>query len=175
MKILVACEESQAVTIELRKLGHEAFSCDILDCSGGHPEWHFKDDVLEIMNGWFDSNEVTINENFALKFDVWSDEQEYQYKEHRIKQIGWNWDMMIAFPPCTHLAVSGARHFEEKRKDGRQQEGIDFFMKLVNAPIHKIAIENPIGIMSKIFKKPDQIIQPYFFGDGFTKNDLPLD
>lgn len=169
MKILVACEESQAVTIELRKLGYEAFSCDILDCSGGHPEWHFKDDVLEIMNGWFDSNEVTINENFALKFDVWSDEQEYQYKGHRIKQIGWNWDMMIAFPPCTHLAVSGARHFEEKRKDGRQQEGIDFFMKLVNAPIHKIAIENPIGIMSKIFKKPDQIIQPYFFGDEAQK------
>ena len=168
MKIFVACEESQAVTIELRKLGHEAFSCDILDCSGGHPEWHFKDDVLEVMNGWFDSNEVTIND-FALQFDVWSDEQEYQYKGHRIKQIGWNWDIMIAFPPCTHLAVSGAMHFEQKRKDGRQQEGIDFFMKLVNAPIHKIAIENPIGIMSKIFKKPDQIIQPYFFGDAFQK------
>ena len=85
-KVLLACEESQAVTIELRKLGYNAFSCDLLDCSGGHPEWHFKDDVLEVMNGWFDSNEVTINDNFALKFDVWSDEQEYIYKEHRIKQ-----------------------------------------------------------------------------------------
>ena len=131
MKILVACEESQAVTIELRKLGYEAFSCDILGCSGGHPEWHIKKDVLEVV------------------------------KEY--------WDMMIAFPPCTHLAVSGAMHFEQKRKDGRQQEGIDFFMKLVNAPIHKIAIENPIGIMSSIFKKPDQIIQPYFFGDEAQK------
>ena len=88
--------------------------------------------------------------------------------------------MMIAFPPCTHLAVSGAAWFEEKRKDGRQQEGIDFFMALVNAPIDKIAIENPIGIMSKIYRKPDQIIHPYYFGDSYQKKtclwlkNLPL-
>ena len=175
MKILVACEESQAVTIELRKLGHQAFSCDLVPCSGGHPEWHFQQDAIEVMNGWFDTNEVTINDNFDLKFDVWSDEQEYLYKDKNesigalIKQIGWNWDMMIAFPPCTHLAVSGAAWFEEKRKDGRQQEGIDFFMKIVNAPIEKIAIENPIGIMSKIYRKPDQIIHPYYFGDDTSK------
>jgi hypothetical protein len=78
-------------------------------------------------------------------------------------------DMMIAFPPCTHLAVSGARWFKEKKIDGRQQAGIDFFMSLVNAPVEKIAIENPIGIMSTHYRKPDQIIHPWQFGHGETK------
>ncbi len=80
-----------------------------------------------------------------------------------------NWDMMIAFPPCTHLAISGARWFKEKIKDGRQQNGINFFMRLINADIPKIAIENPIGIMSTYYRKPDQIIQPWQFGHGETK------
>lgn len=132
MKILVACEESQAVTTELRKLGHEAYSCDILPCSGGHPEWHIKQDVIPLL------------------------------KE--------KWDMIIAFPPCTHLAVSGARHFEQKIKDGRQQQGIDFFMQFANADCPRIAIENPIGIMSTKYRKPDQIIQPWMFGDKYTKS-----
>tara|TARA_R100000951_G_C2567698_1_gene157714 strand:- start:54 stop:695 length:642 start_codon:yes stop_codon:yes gene_type:complete len=132
MKILVACEESQAVTKELRKLGHEAYSCDVLSCSGGHPEWHIKKDIFEVINK--------------------------------------DWDMMIAFPPCTHLAVSGARHFAQKIADGRQQKGIDFFMNLVNAPIDRIAIENPIGIMSSKYRKPDQIIQPWQFGDKAQKS-----
>lgn len=142
MRILIACEESQAVCKEFRNLGHQAFSCDILDCSGGHPEWHIKDDVLKVIND--------------------------------------KWDMMIAFPPCTHLTVSGAMHFEQKKKDGRQQQGIDFFMSMINAPIQKIAVENPIGIMSNIYKKPSQIIQPYYFGDPYTKTtclwlkNLPL-
>jgi hypothetical protein len=142
MKILVACEESQAVTIELRKLGHEAYSCDILPCSGGHPEWHIQGDVLE--------------------------------------QLDNGWDMMIAFPPCTHLAVSGAAWFAEKIKDGRQQQGVDFFMKLVNSPIPKIAIENPVSIMSTHYRKPDQIINPFQFGDPVPKKtclwlkNLPL-
>ncbi len=131
MKILVACEESQAVTIELRKLGHEAYSCDLEPCSGGHPEWHLRVDALELL------------------------------KMH--------WDMLLAFPPCTHLAVSGARYFEQKRRDGRQQEGIDFFMSFANAPCDKIAIENPVGIMSTKYRKPDQIIQPWQFGHGETK------
>lgn len=133
MRILVACEESQAVTIELRKLGHEAYSCDILDCSGGHPEWHIKEDVLE---------------------NLW------RYK----------WDMIIAFPPCTDLASSGARWFKEKQRHGIQQKSIDFFMKFVNAKCDKIAIENPIGIMSTKYRKPDQIIQPWQFGHGETKS-----
>lgn len=131
MKVLVACEESQAVTIELRKLGHEAFSCDIEPCSGGHPEWHIEGDVFDVINEC--------------------------------------WDMMIAFPPCTDLAVSGARWFKEKRADGRQQRSIAFFMALVNAPIEKIAIENPIGIMSTLHRKPNQIIQPWQYGHGETK------
>lgn len=131
MKILVACEESQTVTKAFRKKGHEAFSCDILECSGGHPEWHIKGDVLE--------------------------------------QLDKGWDMMIAHPPCTHLAVSGAKHFKVKIVDGRQQEAIDFFMALVNASIKKIAVENPICIMSTKYQKPDQIIQPWQFGHGETK------
>ena len=132
MKILVACEESQAVTIELRKLGHEAYSCDIIPCSGGHPEWHLQQDVTPLL------------------------------KE--------KWDMIIAFPPCTHLAVSGAAWFEQKRKDGRQQQGIDFFMMFANANCEKVAIENPVGIMSSTWRKPDQIIQPWQFGHPEKKS-----
>ena len=131
MKILVACEESQAVTIEMRRLGHEAYSCYIEPCSGGHPEWHLQVDALELLK--------------------------------------MKWDMILAFPPCTHLAVSGARYFEQKRKDGRQQAAIDFFMRFANADCPKIAIENPVGIMSSVWRKPDQIIQPWQFGHGETK------
>jgi site-specific DNA-cytosine methylase len=132
MKILVACEESQTVCKAFRERGHEAYSCDILPCSGGHPEWHIQGDAIE--------------EAYSGKYD-----------------------MMIAHPPCTHLAVSGARYFKEKIADGRQQEAINFFMKLINAPINKIAVENPVCIMSSKYKKPDQIIQPWMFGHGETK------
>jgi hypothetical protein len=102
------------------------------------------------------------------------------YQGNVMDVINDGWDMLIAFPPCTHLAVSGARHFEQKRKDGRQQEGIDLFMKMINAPIDKIAVENPIGIMSSLYKKPSQIIQPYQFGHEAQKStclwlkNLPL-
>ena len=131
MKILVACEESQAVTIELRKLGHEAYSCDIEPCSGGHPEWHLRCDAMELLK--------------------------------------MQWDMILAFPPCTDLAVSGARYFAQKRADGRQQRSVDFFMAFANADCPRIAIENPVGIMSTHYRKPDQIIQPWMFGHGETK------
>ena len=131
MRILVACEESQAVTKELRRLGHEAYSCDIQPCSGGHPEWHLQVDALELLK--------------------------------------MAWDMLIAFPPCTDLAVSGARWFPEKRADGRQQRSIDFFMRFVRADCPRIAIENPVGIMSTEYRKPSQIIQPWMFGHGETK------
>lgn len=133
MKILVGCEESQAVTIELRKLGHEAYSCDLLPCSGGYEDWHLQQDIFE-----------------AIK--------------------SYEWDMMIAFPPCTDLAVSGARHFERKIADGSQGRSIRFFMDLVNVDIPKIVIENPIGIMSGKYRKPDQIIQPWQFGDKAQKS-----
>jgi hypothetical protein len=91
------------------------------------------------------------------------------YQGDVMNVINDKWDMMIAFPPCTHLAVSGARHFAIKRADGRQQEGIEFFLKMVNANIPKIAVENPIGIMSNLYKQPTQIIQPYEFGHHTTK------
>jgi len=111
-----------------------------------------------------------------IGFDAWScDLQENRnhnakhYQGNVFDIINDNWDAMIAFPPCTHLAVSGAAWFEQKRKDGRQKEGIDFFMAMVNAPIKHIAIENPVGIMSKIYRKPDQKIQPYYFGDEAQK------
>lgn len=134
MKVLIACEESQAVTKAFRSKGHEAFSCDIQDCSGGHPEWHFKKDI-------------------------------------KIALTHCDWDLIIAFPPCTDLAVSGARWFPEKRANGSQQKSIKFFMMFVEYAKYcsKIAIENPIGIMSSLYRKPDQIIQPWQFGHGETK------
>lgn len=162
MQILVACEESQAVTKELRRLGHEAYSCDIIECSGGHPEWHIMEDVLPLLNG----------ECYFRTMDG---------REHIILD---KWDMLIAFPPCTHLAVSGARHFEKKREDGRQREGIEFFCNFLQAECDRIAIENPIGIMSGNYvrhwfpdlaekyglpKKPQQIIHPWMFGDNYSK------
>ena len=163
MKILVACEESQAVTIEMRKFGHEAYSCDIIECSGNHPEWHIMQDVLPLLNG---------NCTFKTCDGV----------EHHIDS---RWDMIIAFPPCTHLAVSGARHFETKRADGRQREGIEFFCQFLTADCDKIIIENPVNIISGDYipkhfpdlaekyglpRKPTQIIQPWMFGDNFAKS-----
>jgi len=131
MKILIACEESQVVTTAFRDKGHEAYSCDIIETSGKHKEWHLKQDVIPLLNN--------------------------------------SWDMIIAFPPCTHLASSGARWFAQKIKDGRQQQGIDFFMAIANANCAKIVIENPVGIMSTKFRKPDQIIHPYMFGEPVKK------
>lgn len=131
MAILIACEESQAVTIAFRKLGIETYSCDTEPCSGGYPQWHLQEDVLPLL------------------------------KE--------NWDMIIAFPPCTHICSSGAKWFAEKIIDGRQQQGIDFFMQFANCKCRRVAIENPVGIMSTIYRKPNQIIQPWQFGHGETK------
>lgn len=138
MKILVACEESQTVTKAFRKRGHEAFSCDILESSGGHPEWHLQQDVTEL-----------------LKQD---------------------WDMILAFPPCTFLTVTGNRWFNiEKygdkaiKRHADRKEAVDFFMLFANADCEKIVIENPIGTMSSEYRKPDQIINPFQFGDPFEK------
>lgn len=147
MNVLVACEESQVVCTAFRERGHRAFSCDIQECSGGHPEWHIQGDCLPIING---------NCQFRTM----------DGKEHR--RTG-KWDMIIAHPPCTDLAVSGARWFKEKIADGRQQKSIDFFLEFVCADCNRIAIENPVGIMSTIWEKPDQIVQPYWFGDPYRK------
>ena len=138
LRILLACEESQEVTKAFRKLGHEAYSCDLLPCSGGHPEWHIQGDVTELL-----------------------------------KQ---KWDLIICFPPCTFLTVTGNRWFNIKRYGQKavqrlkdKQDAIDFFMLFVAANCNHIAIENPVGIMSSEYRKPDQIINPYQFGDAFEK------
>lgn len=136
-KILVACEESQAVTKAFRAKDHEAFSCDILPCSGGHPEWHMQDDARNVLRHEFARNS--------------------------------EWDMVIAFPPCTDLAGSGARWFRDKIEDGRQVRSIQFFNFFTHISTFKVAIENPVGIMSTHFRKPDQIVQPWQFGHKASK------
>lgn len=163
MNVLVACEESQTVTKKLRRKGHRAFSCDIQKCSGGHPEWHIFQDVLPLLDG-------------DCKFNLENGETD---------EIKGKWDVILAFPPCTHLAVSGARHFEKKRADGRQKEAIEFFCQFLNVDCEKVAIENPIGIMSgdyipkwypELAKKYNlpikytQIIQPYEYGHPAKKS-----
>lgn len=147
MKILVACEESQAVTIELRKLGHEAYSCDIIECSGGHPEWHIMQDVLPLLDGDCDFMSV-------------------DGQSHR---INGKWDMIIAFPPCTHLSSSGQWAYKKGKDINLKLEAISFFMAFANAPCDKIAIENPVGVMSSEWRKPNQIIHPWMFGDMASK------
>ena len=146
MKVLVACEESQEVCKAFRERGHEAYSADLQDCSGGHPEWHIMGNVLSIING-------------NCSFFTRGGQQTYIDK----------WDLVIAHPPCTDLAVSGARWFPEKQKDFRQQKSCVLFMQMMCANADKVAVENPIGIMSTCYRKPDQIIQPYQFGHGETK------
>lgn len=155
MKILVACEESQRVCAAFRRRGHEAYSCDVIDCSGGHPEWHIKQDVLPLLNG---------NCIFATNDGA----------EHTMSS---KWDMIIAHPPCTYLTVSANRYYNinrygqkaEKRLKDREA-AIEFFFKFVYADCDRIAIENPIGVISTRYRKPDQIIQPYQFGHPFRKS-----
>ena len=139
MRILVACEESQAVTTELRRLGHEAYSCDIQPCSGGHPEWHLQVDALEMLK--------------------------------------MRWDMIIAHPPCTYLTTTGNRWFSIERYGDKarqrlmeREKAIRFFMAFAHADCPRIAIENPVGVMSTRFRKPDQIVQPWQFALSETEN-----
>ncbi len=172
--ILIACEESQRVCTEFRKLGFNAYSCDILPCSGGHPEWHFKQDVLQVIK-----NKGGILETGKECF------------------IEGEWDLMVAHPPCTFLAVSGAKWFyhpddkdlpiDQRRphpnfpnRAKEREEAAKFFLKLAKANIKHIAIENPVGIMNTRFRKPNQIVQPWQFGDSASKKtclwlkNLPL-
>lgn len=148
MRVLIACEESQAVCIEMRRLGHEAYSCDIQPCSGGHPEWHIQGDALPL-----------------------------------IYEGGW--DMVIAHPPCTYLSNLGAKHlFMGKERivrgnetfrlmnEERVKEGIkarDFFLKMLNAPCERVAVENPVPSSLWQLPKPSQMIQPHFFGEEYKK------
>ena len=165
MNILIACEESQAVCKAFRERGFNAFSCDILECSGGHPEWHFHQDVFEII----------ANKGGHL-------ENGHEY----FLPSGEEWDLMIAHPPCTYLSVSGARWMyhpddahlpvSERREHpnhiGRRQkqkEAIEFFIRLTRTGIKHWAIENPVGVMNSNYRKPDQTVQPFWFGDSASK------
>lgn len=153
MKILVACEESKAVTIELRKLGHEAYSCDIIECSGGHPEWHIRWDALALING--DCSFMTENSELH-RFDG-------------------KWDMIIAFPPCTYMSNAGAcRMFPKKgqvdpERFAKAMEAKAFFMAFYNADCDRISIENPVPLTCVGLPEKTQAIQPYEFGHPYTK------
>ena len=154
MKVLIACEESQRITIEMRRLGIECYSCDIDEPSGGHPEWHIMHDVLPYIDG---------NCTFETMDGV----------SHTIEG---KWDLLIAHPPCTYLTVSGNRWFNvEKYGDKALQRmkdreaAVEFFMAFINANCEHIAVENPVGYMNSHYRKPDQIIQPYEYGDPERK------
>lgn len=147
MYVLVACEESQAVTKELRKLGHEAYSCDVQACSGGFPQWHITGDVLPLLGGYCS----------------------FVTSDGSLHCITGMWDMIIAFPPCTYLSFAGNRWLGTPGRFEKRLAAADFFMRFVNAPCEKIAIENPVGYMNSCYRKPDQIINPYQFGDSYRK------
>lgn len=172
MNVLVACEESQRVCTAFREKGHNAFSCDILPCSGGHPEWHIQGNVLSILNG---SGKTTAD--FSPLFET-QDGNHHELPE--------KWDLIIAHPPCTYLTLAGNKWFKPEFADRfhdrqkQRKEAIDFFMAIANADCDKIAIENPVGVMSSQWRKPDQYIEPYMFGDpekkktGLWLKGLPL-
>jgi len=159
MKIIVGCEESQAVTKELRKLGHEAYSCDLKPCSGGHPEWHIQADIFEVLS--------------AIKFYT-SDNRPHLISE---------WDLGIFFPDCTFLTCSAEWAYKEppyhqKLKPGTlfgkdrviaREKAIQFVKDLYNCGIAKVAIENPVGVLTRYFRKPNQVIQPFMFGNDASK------
>jgi hypothetical protein len=152
MKVLVACEESQAVCIAFRKLGHEAYSCDTQECSGGHPEWHIKGDVLPLING---------NKPFITM-------------DGDLHAIVGTWDLLIAFPPCTYLTNAGSVRLRVKGEINKERmakavEAKAFFMKFLEADCQKICVENPTP--GKIHQLPQytQAIQPWWFGHPYTK------
>lgn len=149
MNILIACEESQTVCKEFRRKGHTAYSCDIIDCSGGHPEWHIKQDVLPLING---------NCTFTT----------CDGKSHTLTG---KWDILIAHPPCTYLCLTGLQYCDELRygekarlRKEKQKEAIEFFMQFINADCDRIAVENPVGVMNSLYKKATQTVRPFQFG-----------
>ena len=153
MRVLVACEESQAVTIELRKLGHEAYSCDIIECSGGHPEWHIEQDVLPLLNG-------------SCEFETMDGQHHF---------IEGKWDMIIAHPPCTYMSKAGARWMFPKAGQVSQErlalamEAKEFFFACLNADCERICVENPRPLKIVGLPRPTQVIQPYQFGHPYSK------
>lgn len=153
MKVLVACEESQVVCKAFRERGHEAYSCDIIDCSGGHPEWHIKGDALPLVNGF-------------CSFETMDGTQHH---------IDSKWDLLIAHPPCTYMSKAGARWMYPRAGEISQEryakamKARKFFMKFFNADCDRIAIENPRPLKVVELPQPHQVIQPYHFGHPYSK------
>jgi hypothetical protein len=156
LTVLIGCEESQAVCKAFREKGHEAYSCDLDPCSGGHPEWHIQGDVFEAIKG----GSITLQNGDKIYIE--------------------QWDMGIFFPTCTYLTISANKWYKDQppRKSGvlvgaerrkAREDAVDFFMRIWYSKIPLVAIENPIGIMSSRFRKPDQVVQPWMFGHGETK------
>lgn len=165
MNILIACEESQTICIEMRAVGNVCYSADLQECSGGHPEWHIIGDCIPLLNGYC----------------------EFKTQDGESHKLNSKWDLIIAHPPCTYLTISGNRWFNVEKygenaiqRKEKREEAVEFFMKFVDADCDHIAIENPIGIMGHRYKPQSQIIQPYFFGDEARKTtclwlkNLPL-
>ena len=162
MNVLIACEESQAVCKAFRERGHNAYSCDIIECSGGHPEWHIQGDVLKILNPHQVSNSF-----YGVVFKTVDGEA------HKIEG---NWDMIIAFPPCTYLCNTGTPYLDVSKwgqkaieRAKKREDAFEFFMQLVNADCTKIVIENPVGLPNSRYRKPDQIINPWQFNHPYDK------
>lgn len=155
MNILVACEESQAVCKAFRGQGHRAFSCDIEPPSGERPEWHIQSDVLPLLDG---------NCTFVTT-------------DGKTHEIHGTWDMILSFPPCTYLTAAGTRHFSPKcntpeqikARERLREQAVAFFLALLSANCEKIVVENPVGYMNTHYRKPDQIIHPYYFGEPYQK------
>ena len=163
MKVLIACEESQAVCKEFRALGHEAYSCDLYECSGGHPEWHIKGDCLPLLNG---AGKTT--DDFIPLFET-QDGSRHELPER--------WDLIIAHPPCTYMSKAGARWMYKGGNLNQERyklamEAKDFFYKFINADCDKICIENPTPLKIVGLPKPTQVIQPFEFGEPYSKRTL---
>ena len=153
MNVLIACEESQAVCKAFREKGHNAFSCDLKPCTGGHPEWHIQGDVLKLLDG-------------CCSFTTGDGEERY---------LPWSWDLIIAHPPCTYMSKAGARWMYptagniSQERLAKAMEAKEFFLKILNADCDRIAIENPRPLKVVELPNPSQVIQPYQFGHPYSK------
>lgn len=148
MNVLIACEESQRVCYAFRSKGHNAFSCDVQKCGGSYPQWHINSDVLPLLNGMC----------------------EFHTQDGSIHKIHDKWDLIIAHPPCTHLSASGQWAYSKGKDVKLKEEAAAFFMRFVNCNCDRVCIENSVGVMSSLYRKPDQIIQPWQFGHPYTKS-----
>lgn len=164
MNVLIACEESQAVCKAFREKGHQAFSCDILPCSGGHPEWHIQGDVLAILN--------------KKHIPFAGEGVEFQTADGKHHFCVGGWDLIIAHPPCTYMSKAGARFMYPVARQispdrlEKAMHAKEFFMQFYNADCDRICIENPTPLKVVGLPKESQVIQPYMFGDPYSKRTL---